>query len=264
MTSARRNLIISPVGDTSEHKSWLSHPDARTFDLFLIYYGNRGDFGRGEATHYLKCQGFKWELVDNVCKHFPEVLDRYTNIWCPDNDIKLDTYGVNRMFELFERFQLKLAQPAISAGQVSYQTLRQKPGVVLRYSPYVEVMCPLFTREALRQCQPTFLECKSGWGLDWVWPRYFAHHEIAILDAVGAEHTGPLGTGENYQKLAELGVYPDREFHTVMAKYGGFNRRLHKKFVRGRIKLPAIFETGYRHGLVARLQNRLGLRRMAA
>jgi hypothetical protein len=264
MTSARRNLIISPIGDTSVHASWLSHPDAQSFDLFLIYYGQRDDFGRAEAMHYLKRTGFKWELVDHVCKEHADILERYTNIWCPDNDIKLDTHGVNRMFDLFERFQLKLAQPAISAGQVSYQALRQKPGVTLRYSPYVEVMCPLFTREALRRCQSTFLECKSGWGLDWVWPRYFAQHEIAILDAVGVEHTGPLGTGENYQKLAELGVYPDREFHAVMATYGGFNRRLHKKFVRGRIKLPAIFEPGYQQGLMERLQSRLGLRRMAA
>jgi hypothetical protein len=264
MTTAHRNLIISPIGDTSVHKSWLSDPAARTFDLFLVYYGNADDFGRADTTHYLKQKGFKWELVDHLAKHHAEVLDRYTNIWCPDNDIQVDTHGVNRMFELFEHYQLQLAQPAISGGDVSYQALRQKPGVVLRYSPYVEVMCPLFTREALRKCQPTFLECKSGWGLDWVWPRYFAQHEIAILDAVGVEHTGPLGTGENYQKLAALGVFPDREFHAVMTKYGGFNRRLHKKFVRGRIKLPAIFETGYRHSLITRLQSRLGLRRMAA
>lgn len=264
MAEPRRNLIISPIGDTSVHTSWLSHPEQRTFDLFLIYYGRNGDFGRAEATHYLRRGGFKWELVDHVCKHHAEILDRYTNIWCPDNDICADTHSVNRLFDLFERYSLKLAQPAIAAGQVSYETLRQRPGVVLRYSPYVEVMCPLFARDALRRCEPTLLECRSGWGLDWVWPRWFAQHEIAIIDAVGVEHTGPLGQGENYQKLAELGVFPGREFQEVMAKYGGFDRRLHKKFVRGRIKLPAIFEQPQQLNLLERIQSRLGLYRAAA
>ena len=145
MSATRRNLIVSPIGDSSVHASWLSHPDLRSFDLFLIYYGDRGDFGRSEATHYFQRKGFKWELVDHALKHHGEILARYTNIWCPDNDIRVDTRGVNRLFELFEKYALQLAQPAIAAGEVSYQTLRQRPGAVLRYSPYVEVMCPLFT-----------------------------------------------------------------------------------------------------------------------
>ncbi len=264
MAQQRRNLIISPIGDTSVHASWLSQPELRSFDLFLIYYGQREDFGRAEATHYLRRKGFKWELIDHVCREHADLLDRYENIWCPDNDIRVDTRGANQLFELFERYSLKLAQPAIAAGEVSYETLRQRPAVVLRYSPYVEVMCPLFTRDALGRCQPTFLECRSGWGLDWVWPRYFDPHEIGIIDAVGVEHTGPLGNGENYQRLAELGIFPDREFHQVMKKYGGFNRRLHKKFVRGRIKLPAIFEPDWQPSILMRLKSRLGLYRAAA
>ena len=173
-------------------------------------------------------------------KQHADVLERYANIWCPDNDIRVDTLAINRMFELFEKYALKMAQPAIAGGEVSYRALRPRRGVVLRYSPYVEVMCPLFTREALWRIAPTLLESRSGWGLDWVWPRFFSQHEIAILDAVGVDHTGPLGRGENYARLAELGVHPDEEFHQVVARYGGFDRRLHRKFVRGKIKLPAI------------------------
>ena len=200
MTSRpRRNLILSAIGNSSVHASWLSDRDARNFDVFLVYYGDRPDFGRSDADHYLARQGFKWELVDHVLKQHADVVARYENIWCPDNDIRLQTPDVNRMFDLFEKYTLQLAQPAIAAGDSSYQALRQRPGVVLRYSPYVEVMCPLFTRQALNTVSSTLLESRSGWGLDWVWPRYFAAHEIAILDSIGVEHTGPLGCGENYQ-----------------------------------------------------------------
>jgi hypothetical protein len=264
MSTTRRNLILSPIGDGSLHASWLSHPEQRLFDTFLIYYGDTGDFGRGDATHYLRRKGFKWELIDHVLRNHGEILGRYTNIWCPDNDIRADTPAINQMFQLFEKYALQMAQPAIAAGEVSYQALRQQPGVVLRYSPYVEVMCPLFTREALWRIAPTLLEARSGWGLDWIWPRLFAAHEIAILDAVGVEHAGPLGRGENYRELARLGIQPNEEFQRVMAKYGGFNRRLHKKFVRGTIKLPTIRQNGVRPGLVARLMEGLGLRRAAA
>ena len=50
MSVTRRNLIISPIGDTSVHASWLSHPELRSFDLFLIYYGQADDFGRAKPT----------------------------------------------------------------------------------------------------------------------------------------------------------------------------------------------------------------------
>ncbi len=264
MSSTRRNLIISPIGDRSLHPSWLSHPQLRSFDLLLIYYGDREAFGEDQATHYLKRKGFKWELIDHALKQHGDVIGRYTNIWCPDDDIRVDTLGINRLFELFEKYALQLAQPAICSGEVSYKALRQRAGVVLRYSPFVEVMCPLFTRTALWRLAPTLLESRSGWGLDWVWPKFFSPHEMAILDAVGVEHTGPLGQGEHYRKLGELGVNPDEEFQRVVAKYGGFDRRLHRKFVRGKIKLPAIRATIDRTGLWSRLTHRLGLRRAAA
>ena len=196
--------------------------------------------------------------------HHADVLDRYRNIWCPDNDIRVDTRGVNRLFELFEKYNLRLAQPAIAGGEVSYQALRQRPGLVLRYSPYVEVMCPLFTREALSRAATTFRESRSGWGLDWVWPRFFAPYEIAILDAVGVEHAGPLWRGENYQQLAKLGVDPGQEFKQVVDRWGGFDPRLHRKFVRGKIKLPAIREPNARLSRLARLAAGLGLNTSAA
>ena len=100
--------------------------------------------------------------------------------------------------------------------------------------------------------------------MDWLWPRYFTRRQIAVIDAVGVEHTGRLMRGENYQNLAKLGIDPGREFDQVMARHGGFNRRLHRKLVRGRIKLPAIWEPGSRVSLTGRMLARLGLRPLHA
>ncbi len=264
MTTTRRNLVVCPMGDSSVHRTWLSDAGARQFDLMLIYYGNQVDFGRQDADYYVQRRGFKWELLAAVLDGHSDVFERYDRVWCPDNDIAADTHQVNHLFKLFEHYQLQLAQPAISKGEVSYQALRQRPGVVLRYTPYVEVMCPLFTREALLRVAPTFGESRSGWGLDWVWPRWFEHTQRAIIDAVGVEHTGMLFRGEHYRELAKLGIDPGGDFERVIQKFGGFDRRVHKAFVRGTIRLPAIWDPAAPKSLFWRAAGRLGIERRAA
>jgi hypothetical protein len=250
--------VISPIGDDSLHASWLAGTSARSFDLFLIHYGQRRDFGRGEADHYLRRTGFKWELLDHALRNHRPIVERYERIWCPDCDIRADAPSINRLFALFADYRLQLAQPAIAAGEVSYEFLRKRPGLVLRYSPFVECMCPLFTSDALYRVLPTFLESRSGWGLDWLWPRYFRPRQMAVVDAVGVEHTGRLMHGDLYRKLATLGIDPGREFDEVMARHGGFNRRLHRKLVRGRIKLPAVPEAPATGNFAIRALARLG------
>ncbi len=252
MTEVRRNLIISPIGDDSVHESWLSHPADRTFDVFLIHYGQCDGFGRTQADHYVQRKGFKWELLHWALEEHRQLVDRYENIWLPDQDVRADTVSINRLFELFEHYGLQLAQPAICGGEVSYELFRQREGVILRYSPLVEIMCPLFTRRSLARVTPTFVESRSGWGLDWLWTRFFEQHQIAIIDAVGVEHTGRLFRGEHYERLATLGLSPAEDFARLTARHGGFERKLHRRLVRGTIKLPEIRQSPAKNGLWAR------------
>src|SRR5262249_34571273 len=156
-----------------------------------------------------------------------------------------------------------LAQPAISAGEVSYKTLRKRPHTLLRYSPFVELMCPLFTRQAFSLAAATFPASRSVFGLDWVWPRFFEPHEISIIHGVGVVHTGQLVRGEHYQALAKLGIHPGEDFQRVMAHHGGFNRRLHRRLIRGKVRLPAIRDPQAPPTLGMRLLRALKLRRAA-
>jgi hypothetical protein len=263
-SSVRRNLVISTIGDGSMHGSWLADRPARSFDVFLVHYGKHADFGRRDADYYLSRRGFKWELLDYVAREHRDVLERYDRIWCPDCDIRCTTADVNRLFQLAVAYNLQLAQPAIAAGDATYQFLRKRPQLVLRYTPFVEVMCPLFTREAFFKVQPTFLESRSGWGLDILWPRNFEPRAMAVIDAVGVEHTGPLFRGENYKNLDKLGVNPGEEFKQIIARHGGFDRRLHRKLVRGRIKLPAVWEGNRQTSFTERLLEKIGVHRSYA
>lgn len=238
-----RNLIISPIGDRSVHRTWLAGPGKPNFDLFLLYYGNGPDDAARDAKYYVRRKGFKWEHLHYVAEEHAATLQQYDHIWCPDDDIACDTAGVNLLFELFERYQLQLAQPAIARGDFSFRGLTQQRGNILRYSPYVEVMCPIFTRDAFLKVKPTFLENRSGWGLDWIWPKLFQPREMAIIDKVGIHHTGPLGKGEHYKNLESLGINPYRDFDETVARHGGIDWRLHRGMLRGNLRMKRVRDT---------------------
>ena len=236
----RRNLIISPIGDSSVHQTWIAGGGERTFDLLLIYYGNGDDWAKNDATHYVRRTGFKYEHLYFASEQLRDVLSGYDCFWLPDDDVALDPAAIDEMFALFREYRLQLAQPSIACGEATYRSLRQRPGTLLRYTPFVEVMCPLFTREALYRVRHTFLESRSSFGLDLVWPKYFAPREMAILDRIGVNHTRRLNSGEHYQRLAAMGIDPNRECDALLASHGGIDWRQHKRLLKGRQRMAAI------------------------
>src|SRR5262249_1579889 len=151
----------------------------------------------------------------------------------------------------------QLAQPAISEGEFSFKSLAQVRGNLLRYSPYVEIMCPIFSRDAFFALKDTFLENRSGWGIDWVGPSRFAIDQIAIIDKVGVHHTGNLGKGLNYKLLAKLGIDPHRDFDEVVQRLGGFDRSIHRRMLRGRMRMKRIKDPEDRRSLGERFSDYL-------
>jgi hypothetical protein len=214
---ARRNLVILRAGDNSLHPEWIQGP--RHFDLFISYYGSTPDRHRSDADHYEMRKGPKWSCIADLLAERPELIDQYDSFWFPDDDLSASTDTLNRMFALFQGLDLDLAQPALTVNSYySWSILLQQEGHIARYSEFVEVMAPLFTRETLLKCSPSFAESRSGWGLDWVWPTVLATHEpkIAILDATPVWHTRPIG-GELYKNNPDLD--PRLDERKLMARY---------------------------------------------
>lgn len=252
------NLIICPVGDRPRYGTWLAGPGQPDFDLFLLYYGDGPDTAAADARYYVRRKGFKFELLHFVTREHEDVLRRYDRVWCPDDDIACGTESINRMFDIVDRYGLQLAQPAIARGQFSYKALLRQPGKLLRYSPYVEVMCPVFTRDALFRVADTFTENRSGWGLDWIWACRFSPGEVAIIDKVGVHHTGPLGKGEHYRKLSAIGVDPFRDFDHVAARYGGIDWKAHRRMLRGTQRMAFVPDPDDRRSRLQRIRDTIG------
>jgi hypothetical protein len=234
----RKNLVIGVVGDQSDHETWLSDPAAREFDLCLIYYGDQTARYAEQAEYYYPSKGIKFSLIHALCQEeLGKVLEGYEMIWLPDDDIATDTHQINKLFQLAAEHRLQIAQPAIGLGDVSYQSLRRHRDYLLRYTGFVEMMCPLFTAGAFARTLPLFAENISGWGLDWVWSNMYRGHDVAVIDAVGVHHTRPISSGGVHQRFAQMGIDPIQEFNATCQTHGISRRRRERvRLNRGRFR----------------------------
>ena len=225
--SHRRNLVIVRAGDNSVHPGWLADAD-RNFDIFVSYFGNEQDRYKDSADYHENRKGMKWPVLGELLQARPELVERYAQYWFPDDDIVTDAATISRMFDFASAYRLALAQPALTReSYFSWPLLLQDVRYQLRYTRFVEVMAPLFDRDALRTCLPTFTESTSGWGLDSVWPRLLAdrgEQAMAIIDATAVYHSRPVGGGELYKNTGFKAAPADEE--QVMARYGLDRRAL--------------------------------------
>jgi hypothetical protein len=218
--ATRPNLVVLRAGESSIHAEWLKDAadEGRTWDLCISYYGKDT---RDLVSHheYLTHQPHqrKFEaLYDLFSEESP--LWRYERIWFPDDDLLTTSSDIDRMFHLSRKHGLALCQPSLQqvpACHITHAITAQVAGQTMRFTTFVEVMCPLFSREALRICIGTFKGSKTGFGLDHLWPALLGwpRSKIAILDNVALIHTRPFG--QNYDL-----DFATREEVSVRHRYG--------------------------------------------
>jgi hypothetical protein len=216
--TGKRNLVFLRVGDTSTHREWIGDPATRSYDVWLDYYGE-GDSSRwrGDAAHLTDGPGTT--KYARALALLPE-LGRYEAIWFPDDDISVDAGGVERLFATFHAFGMALAQPSLGDGSfVAHEITRWNGAFVVRYTNFVEAMCPLFSRDALVACAPSFTRSISAFGMDMIWPRMLGdpRDRVGMIDAAPVVHTRPIGAGKWRRPD---GFDPRGERAKMLAAYG--------------------------------------------
>lgn len=217
----RRNLIVARAGDASLHRRWMNDSCARKFDLLVSYYGSfRGRY-ENRADHYHEMQGPRWPAHYWLWRNRREIFDRYDRVAFVCDDVDAVTASWNLMFDLCEWFDLDLAQPAIG-GHANHAITRPVEGSLLRYTNFVEIMCPVFSRRALALCGDTFDQVVSGWGLELVWAALLPYPQflMAIVDKVCVIHTRATRKGPLRPVLDALGVDPEVEWKETLARLG--------------------------------------------
>ncbi len=196
----RPNLVVLRAGPESLHRQWPRDlPEAyRSWDLCLSAYGPAEAAIQDEAeyrTHQPDQRKFQ-ALHDLFFDGSP--LWDYERIWFPDDDLMLRWSDINQLFHIARKFSLDLAQPSllpVVGCHITHGITMQHSGSILRYTSFVEIMCPLFSMRALRLCLGSFRDSVSGFGLDHLWPALLGgpRSRIAIIDATGVIHTRPVG-----------------------------------------------------------------------
>lgn len=213
-----KNLVVSVCGDNSYHRIWnKSKPD---FDLFVVYYGKVADKFCQDGKYYATSKGTKFVILHDIYTRFKEVIDQYDTVFIPDDDMYIETEDINRFFELFNKYQLSLAQPSI-LGYISWPITANVNFSLLRYTNVVEIMCPCFSLSALQTCLPTFVENKTNWGIEYLWNQKLGSptDKIAIVDDVVAIHTRPCFFGDTYANNNNCFELASKESYDLLTKY---------------------------------------------
>ena len=193
----RRNLVVVRAGRTSVHRAWTRdlEPEDRSWDLCISWYGGLADFDEDPDAdyHIIQPDVQKWQAVHRMLWS-GSPLWGYDFIAFPDDDLAWSWRGVNVAFERMRDFDLLLGQPSLDpAGHVIHPITRRNDETSIRFTNFVEVMTPIFSRAALRLCAETFALSRSGFGLDHIWPKLLGEpeHRIAIIDETSVVHTRP-------------------------------------------------------------------------
>jgi hypothetical protein len=207
----RRNLVVLRANEQSLHHQWPRGiaDDDRTWDLCVSFYGREENFVGDDWSEYriLQNRRHKFEALYELL-HAGSPFWGYDYIAFPDDDILLSWRDWNELFATCREHRLELAQPALSHdGHITHPITGRDDRYLLRYVSFVEVMTPIFSREALRACAPTFKGSISGFGLDNTWPKLIgdSRDRLAIIDKTPVVHTRPQGAAYSIEEAIQEG-----------------------------------------------------------
>jgi hypothetical protein len=212
-----RNLVLARVGASSLHPGWFDAGAPRDWDLRLVPYQALPDQSGLELEVGPVVPGPKWAGIREALRTWDDWRD-YDFIWMPDDDVAAPQTSINRMFEVAAGVGLDLFAPALAEGSyfAHFDTIRN-PRFFGRWTGFVEIMIPGFSRAALEQLLPTLDESETGWGwgLDSVWPKLLEYRNVGIIDGVPVTHTRPVGA----MRDPELRERVHAESDQLLAKY---------------------------------------------
>jgi hypothetical protein len=222
---SRRNLLVLRAGDRSLHPGWLAmEGEGRNWDLHISYFGNRSDpFGALPDGVGLSIEkGPKYVGLADCFDHNPHFLEHYDFIGCPDDDLEVAAGSWSEVFEIAEESGAAIAQPSLDArSYISHAVTIQRRRYRYRRTSFVEVMCPIFTRDALKDFLPRFRDNQSSWGLDYLWSSQIENsgQRLAVIDAAAMLHTRAVLKGTQYRGNG-TDLSPFRERDEMLRKHG--------------------------------------------
>lgn len=205
------NVVVVRAGRKSLHREW--RIGEAQFDLIVVAYES---FEDEEAQNDSCLFLYPGNKVAGLAKFFRDkwdLISQYKAVAIIDDDISCSADELNRCFAMGRAHHLQIWQPSLSwDSYFSHAVTVNNPIFRLRYSNFVEMMCPFFSIEYLAHALPTF-EFGLESGIDQIWPQLEGGKlgSFAVLDAVIVRHTRKVGIFRHAQgftgKLSEYNEY---------------------------------------------------------
>lgn len=179
-------LVFTSAGDNANLHYWLK--GYRNFDLWVTYYGNDKNRYKEISDYYNARKGGKWPNLYHVYQRWKDILSHYQAIFVLDDDIIINGSAISRLFDIQQKHDLWLLQPAFSPrGKISHSITRVKPFTLMRYTNFVESGCALFRKDKLDNFMKVYDPVLVGWGVDWWYLDSLGQNltgKVAIVDAI--------------------------------------------------------------------------------
>lgn len=222
-------LLYTSAGDNNNIKSWLAEKE---YDIWISYYGESKNKLSSWADYYEMRKGGKFPNLLNVYKDNKKLFDKYDYVCVSDDDIKISGQLINFLFKTCKEYDLWIAQPAfLCSGKISHSITRKRHFSFLRYTDFVEMTCPIFRTDKLREFLDVYDdELLLGYGMDWWFMEVLnpPSNKIAVIDYYPC--INPFDTEKrNIREIDTLQDLPTRRKNwDKLKKAKNFTRDQHK------------------------------------
>jgi len=239
-----RALLFSSVGSqclpvVREH--WLAKPSMMQFDVALMFYKEASSHAYSDLSELVSTQecvelshspGMKWP---NFMKWMEAnggaeaVAARYDYVWVVDDDVRLDTAEINRLFSILrDHREVEFACPSFDASSDGVWRYfdGHDPKYKLRYTDFIECTAPVLKTTWLTD--PGFARClqgvRTGCFIDFCFfPAAGRRRDaVAVIDAVQCHH--PPRGADAPSEMRQVQAWEDHKEDDVYFDQAGVPR----------------------------------------
>jgi hypothetical protein len=208
-----KSLVLGVCSKKSLHDIWLKQLNA---DFLFVTYEDHL-VPPPQTIDFERIKGSKFNIVYELIQRKRSLLEQYDYIFIPDDDIYIEGSQINHLFALMQDLHLHIAQPSI-LGWISIPLTAHQSHSSIRYTNWVEIMCPCFSREAFWTCEDLFNYNKSNWGIENLWFERLGKpkDKVAVIDDIVATHTRPCFHGDTYNNNNQTFQEAYAELETIL------------------------------------------------
>ena len=254
ITTNKKNMVFTSAGDNTFFNHLWTGLDAN-YDIYVIYYGDNKEkfLSYKNVVKYIeRRKGSKFQNFHYFYNARPDIIAQYERFFILDDDIMMFTQDINEMFKYSVKYNLAICQPAFKGcGRISHEITKQDETSLVRFTNFIEVNTPLFTRVAIDNLMRVYIPELIGWGIDYLYmwanglekENYYAvinaigcinpHDNAKIIHGRGRELNLILNVNQRQQiwdsyaeKLGIPRLYSHKTYLTILKQKHSFDRYL--------------------------------------